>query len=171
MIDRHILRDDLGGFEPLKDVVQPEATIAATLAVRHAYRFLVSTPLIGVSYEKKWKSQIDTSIRLLYPVLGGRWAQATLMAIYLALLSIPFFVVIFSCVFGWNSVSWLALSALVVYMVLYGVFLAYIERRSWIVGVVLWPAVIIQELVVLVMSIYKHLTHTVTWKGRPITTR
>lgn len=168
MIDRHMLRDDLGGFEPLKNVVQPEATIAAMLSARHLYRFLVSTPLIGVSYEKKWRSQIDTSIRLLYPVLGGRLLQVLVVSLYLALLSVPFFVVVASFAFGWSIVSWLALVVLASYTLLYGVFLAYIERRSWIVGVFLWPIVLIQELIVLVVSVYKHLTHTVTWKGRPI---
>lgn len=171
MIDRHVLRDNLGGFEPLKNTVQPEAKIAALLSARHAYRFLISSEMMGVSYEKKWRSQIDTSIRLLYPVLGNRLIQATIAVLYLALLSAPLFIILLSLLFGWSFVAWLALVVLVVYTLLYGIFLAYIERRSWIVGVVLWPLVIVQELLVLIVSIYKHFTHTVTWKGRPIATK
>lgn len=171
MIDRSLLLNEFGGFEPLKNVVQPEAKIASQLSPRSLYKFLIGTPLLGVAYEKKWRSQVDTSIRLLYPVLGSHILTAFIVAVYLVMISVPIFIVVWSLVIGWNYISTLALASLVVYMTLYGAYLVYIERRSWLVGVILWPIVILQELAILIISVYKYTTHTVRWKGRLIETR
>jgi glycosyltransferase involved in cell wall biosynthesis len=168
MIDRVFLLDELGGFEPLKSVMQPEAKIAAQLSARQLYRFLIGTPLLGIAYEKKWRSQVDTSIRLLYPVLGGHFFETSVIALYLALVAAIPFIIIISIVLGLNFIALLSTIALSVYMTLYGLYLASIERRTWLFGMLLWPAVVFQELLILIISMYKHMTHRVTWKDRPI---
>ncbi|OYX43480.1 hypothetical protein B7Y94_01425 [Candidatus Saccharibacteria bacterium 32-49-12] len=72
MLDRHQFEQDFADFSKLRHVIQPEAHIAATYRDDHTYRLLMSSEKLGVSQQKKWRSQIDTSIRLLYPLIGSR---------------------------------------------------------------------------------------------------
>ncbi|MEP7205061.1 MAG: glycosyltransferase family 2 protein [Candidatus Saccharibacteria bacterium] len=170
MIDRRSLSDDLGGFEPYRNDVQPEAKLAAALMARQSYRFIIATPQLGIYYEKKWSSQVNTSIRLLFPLLGGRLAGNLLALVGLLLLNLPLPVLAYGFVGGWTLLQTIALWLLCVYGALYSLYLDKVWQRGWWLGVVLWPLVIAQEAIVLIISINRHLRHRVTWKGRPITT-
>ncbi len=169
MIHRHTLRDALGGFEPYQRDIQPEAKLAAALMARHSYRFIISTPLLGISYEKKWSSQVETSIRLLFPVLGGRFASYFLALVGLLLLNLPALVLVAGLFSDWTILQTMALWQLCVYGSLYSLYLDKVRQEGWWLGVILWPLIIAQEFVILVISINRHLRHKVMWKGRPIT--
>lgn len=169
MIHRQTLITQLGGFEPIKAVVQPEATLAASLSVQHHYRFLMSTRLLGVSYEKKWRSQVDTGVRLLFPIFGGKVGKASVAVAILVLLNIPTIGLIFGLWQGWTMIQTLSVAVLSMYGGLYVYFLSKFWARSAWVGIITWPYLIAQELVVVVLSIRTHLRHRVTWKGRPVT--
>lgn len=170
MIHRHTLRDKLGGFEPYKNDVQPEAKLAARLMAQNTYRFLIGTPMLGVSYEKKWLSQIDTSARLLFPILGGHIFGNILALAGLLLLNLPTLVIIAGFFDGWSVVQAMAIWQLCVYGALYGIYLDKVWQKGWWVGILLWPIIIAQECVVLTISINDYIFHRATWKGRPITT-
>jgi len=170
MIHRHSLRDSLGGFEPHKDDIQPETRLAAALASTDAYRFLIGTPMIGVSYEKQWSSQVETSIRLLYPFFGGQPLRAVLTMLLLLLLNLPVIILIFGLFDGWTLIQTMALWQLSVFTALYGLFLDKVWHKGWWLGIVLWPVVIAQEFVLFVISTSRYMRRTVTWKGRPVTT-
>jgi glycosyltransferase involved in cell wall biosynthesis len=169
MINRMILSRDLGGFGVRQQVVQPEVSIATALAANKAYRFLISTPMLGVSYEKKWRSQVDTSIRLLFPVLGGTMISGTVALVVFFLALIPNIFVIYGFVAGWSVASTLAFILSVGYVVLYALYLRHVWRKAWWVGAIVWPYILVQEIVVLGISINSYFSGTVTWKGRPIT--
>lgn len=169
LIDRHILRDQLGGFVAHKDNVQPEAKLAAELMKQHGYRFLIGTSELGVSYEKKWSSQVETSIRLLFPILGGHLVGNLLALIGLLLLNLPGLALLASCLTGWTIIQVMALWQLCVFMALYGLYLDRVWQRGWWLGMLLWPVVIAQETIILIISMKHYLRHSVTWKGRPIT--
>ena len=51
LIDRHVLLES-GGFSNVALDVQPEARLAAAMTLSDQYRFLISTPELGVTYEK-----------------------------------------------------------------------------------------------------------------------
>jgi glycosyltransferase involved in cell wall biosynthesis len=170
MIHRHSLRDSLGGFEPHKDDIQPETRLAAALASTDAYRFLIGTPMIGVSYEKQWSSQVETSIRLLYPFFGGQPLRAVLTMLLLLLLNLPVIILIFGLFDGWTLIQTMALWQLSVFTALYGLFLDKVWHKGWWLGIVLWPVVIAQEFVLFAISTSRYMRRTVTWKGRPVTT-
>jgi len=157
MIHRHTLRDALGGFEPYQRDIQPEAKLAAALMARHSYRFIISTPLLGISYEKKWSSQVETSIRLLFPVLGGRFASYFLALVGLLLLNLPALVLVAGLFSDWTILQTMALWQLCVYGSLYSLYLDKVRQEGWWLGVILWPLIIAQEFVILVISINRHL--------------
>lgn len=167
MIKRHVLLDTLGGFVSHKNEVEPEEHIAAIIGVA-SYHCLISNQSLGVTYEKKWSSQVETSQRLLLPIFGGRWYGAVAGILFLGLLNIPFFVALSGVALGWDSIQLAALTILVGFMALYSGFTHQTWRHSWWLGGLLWPVVVFQELILFVRSVWGYATRTITWKGRPI---
>ena len=170
MIHRHTLRDQLGGFLPIKDAVQPEVKLASHLTSVSAYRFLISSPLLGVHYEKKWSSQLETSRRLLYPkfmtVRGGAFTAILLFGFLLSpIVVIPLLAL---------TSHYVLLALYALQMITYhGVYMVYTKKmwdKGWLFGVVIWPYVIVQEAVLFVQSFIGYKTDTITWKGRPVHT-
>lgn len=168
MIDRDVLLGKLDGFTPYRGDVQPEAHIAARIE-SGAYGCAISTPELGVSYEKRWRSQIETSRRLLYPMGGATWRGAALALGGLVLLNLPLVTILASLVTGWGLAQVMALWLLMSFMAVYCAYTARVWRRNWWLGGLLWPYVIAQELVVYVQSVWGYAHRTITWKGRPLT--
>jgi glycosyltransferase involved in cell wall biosynthesis len=168
MIDRHVFLDKIGGFSRFRNNVRPESSIASLLGLDR-YHCLIGDEVLGVSYEKRWQSQVETSIRLLYPMAGGTWRRGLMAGLVLLLLNVPFLTVISGLFFGWTIVHVKALWLLVLFMALYGVFTSHTWRRKWWLGGLLWPIVIFQELVLFVRSMWGYHRGTITWKGRPVT--
>lgn len=169
MINRHVLQDELGGLVPFALDTQPESKIAATLVARgNNYKFLVSTPLLGVSYEKKWMSQVETSIRLLYPRLGGRAWSGMLGLLVLLMVWLPIGQLVSSLLLGWTSLVSLSVWSLVLTMLVYGLYLSRVRQAYWWVAMLLWPVILTQEIILLILSMIKYARGTVTWKGRSV---
>jgi glycosyltransferase involved in cell wall biosynthesis len=168
MIDRNKLMNELGGITNYKSLVQPELAIASKLGQTNQYRFLMSDKSIGVTYEKKWSSQIDTSVRIMYPVLGKGW-KLYLSIIGLLVLNTPTLAMIAGLIEGWSLVQVIALWQISIYVAIYALYLSKVWGKGWWFGALLWPYIIAQELVVVFMSIDQHLRKVVSWKGRPIT--
>lgn len=170
LIDRHALVEG-GGFSSSALDVQPEAQLAATMALSDQYRFLISTPELGVTYEKKWLSQLETSIRLLYPRFGYTIWSAILAVIFLVILWLPVPVIVSGFFYEWTLIQALALWTLSLFMALYALYASRIWRRHWWTALFLWPIVLTQELVLLLASIVGYVRGTITWKGRLVRTR
>lgn len=170
MIERSVLSGQLGGFMPYKNDIQPEAKLAAALSLKQLYRFIIGTSLLGVSYEKKWSSQIQTSIRLLYPLFGGQLLGNLLAFVGLLIVNLPIVVLLAGLFVGWSVAQTMALWQVCIYSALYGLYLDKAWRKGWWIGGLLWPVIIAQECIVLAISIARYVRHQVTWKGRPIVT-
>lgn len=167
MIKRHVLIDTLGGFAPHKADVDPEGHVAGIIGFR-AYHCLLNDTELGVTYEKKWSSQKETSRRVLYPMMGGRWYGAVAGAALLLLLNTPLYLALFGLLY-----APFALVSLVLYtamIVVYGMFLSRVwPGHAWL-GALMWPYVIIQEVFLFCASVTGYVRHSITWKGRSITT-
>ena len=166
IINRQILLEKLGGFASFKDEVRPEASIAFQLS--GSYACFVSNSTLGVSYEKKWRSQAETSRRLLYPMSGGIWWKAAGALIILFFLNVPALMLFSGLFIGWTEIQVMGLWFLFVHMGLYGVYTSYVWRHNWWLGALLWPVVIMQELVLYITSVVGYARHTITWKGRSL---
>lgn len=164
MIRRRILMDTIGGFRSHKSEVEPEQHIAALIGIK-AYHCVVGS-WIGVSYEKKWLSQLETSRRLLYPMTGGTWLMGMLGVVILALLNLPFVLVISGLVIDWTYFHSLALMYLVLFSLLYCRYTYAVWGQKWWVGIFVWPYAVLQELALFISSIYGYVNGTITWKGR-----
>ncbi len=168
MIDRHTLIDNLGGLELYKNTVLPESHIASVLGTA-AYHCVISNQLLGVTTEKKWSSQVETSQRLLFPMVGGTWLGGLVGLIVLLLLNLPLVTVLSAFYFDWTIVHAMALWLMVAFMGVYGVYTSNMWSGRWWLGGLLWPAVIFQELILFIRSIWGYARGTITWKGRPVT--
>lgn len=167
LIRRSTLLETLGGFLPFSSSVEPEAHIARRLGAM--YHCLISGKELGVNFEKKWSSQMETSRRLLYPQLGGKWWSALAGILLLVLLNAPLLMVGYGIFVSWTVIHSLAFILLVMFMMLYGIYASRMwQQGSWL-GVLLWPYVIFQELVLFILSVYSYWSGRVTWKGRNVT--
>lgn len=167
-----VSRDELkeyGGFTTLPLAVKPEAHLAAYFASHATYRFLVSTHEFGVSYEKKWRSQLMTSVRLLYPLLGAQWASMIIIVLDLLFILLPVGILAFGLGLGLD-VQHIILSLVLVLgtTLIYGSYVRRVWARSWWVGSLLWPVKVIQEIILVSISFIQYRRGRVTWKGRPL---
>lgn len=168
LIKRRALKE-YGGFSFLKDAVAPEAHLASYFAHRHGYRFLVGSRELGVSYEKKWSSQLATSVRLLYPTLGGQWAMTVVAALGLLLLLAPFGVIATVNIFSYSlGIIIAAVLLVVVMMALYTLYARMVWRSGWWLAPVLVSLILIQECILVIASFIQYHRGRVTWKGRPL---
>jgi glycosyltransferase involved in cell wall biosynthesis len=166
LIQRRALVERFNGFENLKAVVQPESHIASALSLKNEYRFLISTSLFGVAYEKKWRSQLITSTRLLFPLFGSRVGVALVAILNLLLLLIPFAIGIATFFVQISLIHLLGCALALLYAGIYGWYAHRVWNKSWIIGVIVWPLLLIQEVILILASIFQYKRRTVKWKGR-----
>jgi len=169
MIHRKTLLDTFKGFHELRAVIQPESHIAAALMATQQYRFLIGTDQLGVSYEKKWRSQLSTSVRLLFPLLGSKITHAVIAALDLIVAASPVFILISSLFLGWTVHHFIALAIFCLYGALYATYLRMVWQRGWIVGGLLWALIVVQEAILVIVSAIRYGRKLVTWKGRRVT--
>ncbi len=168
MIDRRTFINDYDGFNNIADYIQPEKAMAEKLMPSGKYRFLMSNKYMGVSFEKKWSSQVETGVRLDYSILGGRLLTNLLAVIGLLALNLPMLIIISTYFASWNTLSLFALFVEIIFVAIYALYLHKVRSRRWILGALLWPIVVFQELAIVCISIYRNISGTVTWKGRPV---
>lgn len=159
IIDRKFLLEQLETNTTLPLSMLMETSLAHVLAPSREYRLVMSNPWLGIRYEKRWSSQIETSIRLLYPQCDAYVLQVLWLIVLLGAALIPYAIV------WWQpwALSLIALQFAVAYYYLTKVWIRY-----RLAGALLVPLTIAQEIWLLVLSVYHYKSGTVTWKGRPI---
>ncbi len=168
LINRKALQDRFGGFEHIKSAIQPESKLSMALAKSNEYRFLISSEHFGIGYEKKWRSQMVTSIRLLFPLLQANGAIVIVALLDILILLAPAFIIVSAVLIGWNLHHFIALAIGLTYALVYGFYLHRVWKRGWLIGALLWPVILAQEAILLVLSYVKYKRRTVTWKGRVV---
>ena len=166
MIGRKDLLEHLGGFTRLAGQVQPERALAAWMARSGRYACVMSSPELGVYYEKRWSSQRETSQRLLLPLLGSS-AYGLLVGfigLFVTSLSVLSVVTLIIDMAGWPLVAIMWLLGLTTYYV----YLRMVWASRRLISLIVWPVVIIQEMIFLCSSVLRYASGTVTWKGRSV---
>ncbi len=159
LIDRKTILDQLATDESLQMSVQMETTIAKKLAKTKEYRLVMSNKWLGLSYEKRWSSQVETSIRLLYPQSSGNSVQVAWLIVLLVSVLLPYALV------WWYP--WM-LGIIVGQYLLAFYYLSRVWVRYRVIGALLLPLTVIQEILLLIISTYRYNFGTITWKGRPV---
>lgn len=165
LIHREQFIEAFTDFSTMKTAVQPEAVTAARFMDHGRYRFLISTPLLGITYEKRWQSQVETSMRLLYPLLGMKLSHAVIAILDLIIISLPLFLVILALM-QWDVWFIGAILLYVGYAALYGTYLFHVWKHFWWLGALLWPLISLQEAGIILLSVMRYRSGRITWKGR-----
>lgn len=169
MADRKRLLQDFNGFDLWRDSVQPEIHLAEGFARADDYRLIISTPDLGVTFQKKWSSQIDSSKRILMQRLGDSAIGVSLAIGLMLFVLLPQAGFILFFVTGRYIEAVLsAFMAIMVMIVLLTFYRMYWTKR-WLLSVFVMPIVLWQELTLLFISMASYLRGTIVWKGRQIT--
>lgn len=159
LVDRDYINDEFKNTSSLQDSMMLESSIASKLRKNHTYRLILSNSWLGVSYDKPWHSQLETSIRLLYPQGGASYAVSVFEIILLYVTLAPLILLPF---------DYLAIVPILLQIISGYVY----TRRTWSnsapLGAVLMPLIVLQEVFLYTTSLYRYARGTVTWKGRPI---
>lgn len=169
LVNRHKMINDLRGFSPWRDQVQPESHVAKQFVVSSSHSLLISTPALGVSFAKKWSSQIETSRRLLLPSfynssLGAMVGAGLLLTVILPQVAWVAAVadgswLLFGIEFGLGLAS----------AIVFAGYLKLVWKNRWYLGMLAAPLIAWQEFWLLISSMIGYRMNTITWKGRPIT--
>lgn len=159
LVDRQLLLDRLRADDSLHLSLQMETMLSRTLVEESKYRLVMSNAWLGLRFEKRWSSQVETSIRLLYPQCGRHITQVVGLFVVLGLVLTPYVVVF------WQPE---ALLLVVIQLAVALYYLSHVWVRYRLVGALLLPVTIVQEMVLLALSAYRYNFGTITWKGRPI---
>lgn len=157
----------LGGFEAVQQKIVPESHFARILFVHDQYRFVVSNIDLGITTAKHWTSQIESSVRFLYPTCK-RQPYVVLLATLLltGIMALPF------AVLAWMpSDLRLFIPATVAAVLLwlgYGFVVIRTHPHSWVLTWLLFPLSLLQELVLLSVSMFTYEFGDVNWKGRNV---
>lgn len=159
VIERDLLNDELRDDTQLATSLMLETTIARRLYRQSAYRLAISNPWLGLRYEKKWSSQVETSIRLIYPQCGMNVLNAIGLVLMLVLVLSPYVII------WWQpwAVPIIALQYVIAYY-----YLSHVWLRYRLAGALIFPFTIIQEIILIIISAYRYEFGVITWKGRPI---
>jgi glycosyltransferase involved in cell wall biosynthesis len=167
MVDRERLIAK-GGFTNIKDQTQPEDCIARAISEPEGSQLMISTDTLGISYEKKWSSQIETSVRLLKPLFESTFNSLVVALVLVLLVIVPVFALVLSFVLHRLVLGGMAAATLLVVTILSLRYFRLVWRHGWWLGAIHWPYVVLQETVLLAVSSLAYRKGTVTWKGRPI---
>jgi glycosyltransferase involved in cell wall biosynthesis len=168
LIRRKVLTERFNSFEDLKSSIQPESKLAALLATTNEYRFLMSTTAFGVAYEKKWRSQLITSTRLLFPLLGRKVSMAIMAMFDLAIMLVPAAVLLSLFVVEATLLHIVAAAYVLLFAGIFGWYVHRVKSKGALFGALLWPIIILQEIILVVASVSQYKRRTVQWKGRKI---
>lgn len=157
----------VGGFDSVKRSIRPEAHFAKRL--RGAYRFVISGELVGVRSVKGPREQFDTALRMRYPQARRRPESV------LALILIEFIIFygpLISLVYGiLNDDTYVKIISIVSLCILLSINIAISRlsvHKTWLVGLVSLPFLVILEWYVLIRSMIAYEFGTVKWKERNI---
>lgn len=157
----------LGGFDAVRQKIVPEGYFARILFVHDQYRFIVSNEELGITTAKKWSSQIDTAIRFLYPTFRRQPLLVLLGVLVIAALFVTPFVTLMVS----PSDMEVLMPAIVASALLWlGYVLVIVRTHSftWPITLLLMPVSLLQELVLLIVSMLAYEFGDVNWKGRNV---
>jgi len=168
LIERRTLLDRWQGFTHFKAAIQPESRFSSELMATGQYRFLMGTEALGVSFEKKWRSQVATSIRLLFPLVGAKNPHAIIAGLDLLIIAGPLFVLVSGFFAGFGILQIIAGVFWLLFAGLYATYLKKVWKHGWWVGGLLWGFIVVQEAILMALSAIGYHKRAITWKGRVV---
>lgn len=152
--------NSLNQYQDVKNEIFPEFTFARRLKHLGRYKFFIDNNKLGVTTRKRFSSQEETLIRILYPALNQDLALIliTLLGVGLVI-GLPY-LYIFSNIF--------ALVTALLWSSLYAQAVATFHTKSATIALLQFPFLLLHEGLLMFVSIIKYRFLKVNWKERNI---
>lgn len=165
-IDRNVLLSRYSGFNRVASDVQPERFFATAMKEQAT---IVSGNHMGFAYEKRWHSQVESSERLMSPMFRRAGVKGLITALWLIVWALSLPTLIVTAILKGDLLTITAFGVVLSLGTgLYGQYLSVVWRQVTVMGVIVWPWTALQELLLLILSVYRYGTHTTMWKGRAV---
>ncbi len=160
----------LGGFDSVKHKIIPEKSFARRLMLKNEYRFVVSDATLGATSSKTWNDHTISALRVFYPTLKRQPIYAlAAIAWLLGVCILPFAVLLVDLVLlRFDTMFSLALAASCLFMFSHALIMSRLQPASWLTSTLLLPALFVQELGLVVVSMLAYEFSEVNWKGRNV---
>lgn len=161
---------ELGGFKSVAHKIIPEGSFARRLFTKSTYRFIAGTPLLGITTAKRWSSQLESSVRILYPTYKRQPVFALAAAGYvLAMFVAPIALSVWLAIDGnYKGLLVLVLTTVILELLNYALVLRRTHPRIWWLALLFLPVVAAQEVILIVVSMILYEFGDVNWKGRNV---
>jgi cellulose synthase/poly-beta-1,6-N-acetylglucosamine synthase-like glycosyltransferase len=158
---------EVGGFNSVRRSVRPEAHFAKRLS--RSYRFVLSGSRMDISSVKRPKEQFDTALRMRYPQTRRRPESVlTVMFIEMLIFVTPLIAIYDGITNKDKNIFLVGLLALSM-LTLVNLYISFLTvKKTWILGLVTLPFLIIEEWYILVRSMLAYEFGEVRWKERNI---
>ena len=169
MIKTDVLRQQ-GGFESVRQKIVPEGSFARHLFSEGQYRFVISNDELSITTAKKWSSQNETALRLLYPTFKRQPMFILIAGLLLICLLLMPFVLLIGGLIAWQFglVFWLSLISSGLSILSYALVIWRTHPNTRLSTCVTYPLSLVQELILLVVSMFLYEFGDVNWKGRNV---
>lgn len=165
MIEKKALHDS-GGFAAVSRAVSPEGYFAKRAK---AYRFVRSSTDVSVLTSRSLRNQYETAVRTYYPELRRRIHRAMGMTVLgLGSLVMPFVLWIVFLISQDPLPAIILIPACLLLTASHATVVAAVNPAGWLVALLNFPIVALQEMVLLNVSMYRYEFSEVYWKGRNI---
>ncbi|MCL2869352.1 glycosyltransferase [Candidatus Saccharibacteria bacterium] len=168
MINRQLLLHEIGGFTDFKNDILAERHMAQITAKSNDYCLLVGRKT-GVSFEKKWSSQVEAATRTYGLTVCSNIFKFCYALLILIIINTPLLALLHIIVMPTSNILiWATASFILILMLLYFMYLRLAWSKGTLLGALLWPVIAAQELIILIASLFKRWRGTLSWKGRTI---
>lgn len=169
VVERKALQKKLGGFEGLRRTIRPERYIARSFDLKGQYRFVRSSPELGIRSVKSLAAQWHTAQRTRYPELQNRPENVFFTSLWqLVLLLGPFLGVIYGLLVSDALVLAACLAAVLLLGAVHGLVFYMTTNKVSLEAIVFLPISIAIEIIVTNYSMWSYEYSKVLWKGRNI---
>lgn len=161
--------DDLGGIESVARKVVPEHYFANRLSKLGTYAFVRTNDQLQVTTAKNLREQMNTSLRVIYPGFHGRleWSAISSMGALLLLFA-PFVQLGYHATNSGGAFTIVYAGIVSVLSVAHLLIALTTNPVLWPLAVVNFPYLVLQEIVLGFISMYRYEFGNVYWKQRNI---
>lgn len=161
--------EELGGFDAVSKSIMPEMYFARELIKNDNYAFIRADDDLNVRTIKTARAQLRTAIRTRYPQLRRRPENVLLLAAMETLLLLGPFVIFTSGFFsGFGLVNWVAMLTAGLLVAAHYLILSSSNPANSVISLINYPFVVMTEIVLLHISMYRYEFSSVVWKGRNV---
>ena len=157
---------NLGDFDAVKNSIIPESYFARKLSKLGKYQYIVSDINLGITTRKKPRSQLDTAIRTLYPMLKRSFALSWIAAsMIVGVFVFPFVAAIVNILLGNSTLIWIPA---LIFIAINTIILTRVAPAAWFMAIISFPVAMLSEAVLILTSAIEYEYGEISWKGRNV---